>query len=143
MAMMPECFSKAFSCFHRVTLKQAKRKGTELHLFNPLVIKLTKEGGMNTKLRAEAARGLLLWQEHFQMKSSMMTTNIASRIFRLSVTKNLYSALDYFVLKVKRDLYGLCNPVTKFNYDIGVIIDEETDVSRMDEALAADFQFGK
>ncbi len=85
----------------------------------------------------------MLWQEHFQMKSSMMTTNIASRIFRLSVTKNLYSALDYFVLKVKRDLYGLCNPVTKFNYDIGVIIDEETDVSRMDEALAADFQFGK
>lgn len=72
-----------------MTPKLAKRKGTELHLFNPLVIKLTMEGGMNTKLRAEAARGLLLWQEHFQMKSSMMTTNIVSRIFRLSVTKKL------------------------------------------------------
>lgn len=79
---------KGFFIFS-LTPKLAKRKGTELHLFNPLVIKLTMEGGMNTKLRAEAARGLLLWQEHFQMKSSMMTTNIVSRIFRLSVTKKL------------------------------------------------------
>lgn len=91
---------------------------------------------MNTKLRAEAARGLLLWQGHFQMKSSMMTTNIASRIFRLSVTKKLIQRIRLLVLKVKRDLYGLCNPVMKFNYGIGVIINGETEVSRMDEALS-------
>ena len=36
----PESFSKAFSRFHGATPKQAKRKGTKLHLFNPLVIKI-------------------------------------------------------------------------------------------------------
>lgn len=36
-------------------------------------------------------------------------------------------------------MYGLCNPVAKFNYDIDVITDEITDVSRMDEAVSGGF----
>ena len=41
----PESFSKAFSRFHGTTPRQAKRKGTKIRLFNPLVIKIILEGG--------------------------------------------------------------------------------------------------
>lgn len=49
----PESFSKAFSRFHGSTPRQAKQKGTELHLFNPLVIKITLEGGSIMDYRME------------------------------------------------------------------------------------------
>ncbi|MDE7257631.1 MAG: AraC family transcriptional regulator, partial [Lachnospiraceae bacterium] len=49
----PESFSKAFSRFHGSTPKQAKQKGTKLHLFNPLVIKIILEGGSIMDYRIE------------------------------------------------------------------------------------------
>ncbi|MDE5679915.1 MAG: AraC family transcriptional regulator, partial [Lachnospiraceae bacterium] len=49
----PESFSKAFSQFHGATPRQAKQKGTKLHLFNPLVIKMILEGGSVMDYRIE------------------------------------------------------------------------------------------
>lgn len=49
----PESFSKAFSRFHGSTPRQAKQKGAKLHLFNPLVIKITLEGGSIMDYRME------------------------------------------------------------------------------------------
>ena len=49
----PESFSKAFSKFHGSTPKQAKRKGSKLHLFNPLAIKIIVEGGSVMDYRIE------------------------------------------------------------------------------------------
>lgn len=53
----PESFSKAFSRFHGSTPKQAKRKGAKLHLFNPLAIKITVEGGSIMDYRIEHKEG--------------------------------------------------------------------------------------
>lgn len=53
----PESFSKAFSRFHGVSPRQAKRKGTELHLFNPLVIKIIMEGGSIMNYRIDSWDG--------------------------------------------------------------------------------------
>ncbi len=49
----PENFSKAFSRFHGSTPKQAKKPGAKLRLFNPLVIKITMEGGSIMDYRME------------------------------------------------------------------------------------------
>lgn len=49
----PESFSKAFSRFHGSSPKQAKQNGARLHLFNPLVIKITLEGGSIMEYRME------------------------------------------------------------------------------------------
>ena len=42
-----------FSRFHGASPRQAKRKGTKLHLFNPLVIKIILEGGSVMDYRIE------------------------------------------------------------------------------------------
>ena len=49
----PESFSKAFTRFHGVSPKMARIKGTQLRLFNPLVIKITLEGGLVMDYRME------------------------------------------------------------------------------------------
>lgn len=40
----------------------------------------------------------------------------------------------------KRDLYGLCSPVTDsethFNYGIGILIDEDTDTEKLEQMLS-------
>ncbi len=52
----PESFSKAFLRFHGSTPKQAQKKGAKLHLFNPLVIKITVKGGSIMDYRMEHSR---------------------------------------------------------------------------------------
>ena len=41
----PESFTKAFTRFHGVAPRYAKRQGVQLSLFNPLAIKISMEGG--------------------------------------------------------------------------------------------------
>ena len=53
--------------------------------------------------------------------------------------KNLIEPMKSLRAKGKRDLYGLCSPVkdseTHFSYGIGVIVDEDTDISKLDEFI--------
>lgn len=51
--------------------------------------------------------------------------------------KNLVEAIRSLRAEGKRDLYGLCSPVrdseTHFNYGIGIVIDEDTDVTDLEQ----------
>ncbi|MBP3617215.1 MAG: helix-turn-helix transcriptional regulator, partial [Lachnospiraceae bacterium] len=47
----PESFTKAFTRFHGVAPKFAREESAKLVLFNPLVIKLTVEGGKSMDYR--------------------------------------------------------------------------------------------
>lgn len=118
----PESFSKAFSRFHGSTPKQAKRKGTKLHLFNPLVIKIILEGG------------------------SIMDHSI-SDFWAECYEKNLVEPMKLLRAEGTRDLYGLCSPVkdneTHFNYGIGVAIDEETDTAELERLLKNGYSIWK
>lgn len=51
--------------------------------------------------------------------------------------KNLIEPMKRLRTEGKRDLYGLCSPVkdseTHFNYGIGVLIDEDTDSTKLEQ----------
>lgn len=51
--------------------------------------------------------------------------------------KNLIEPMKRLRTEGKRDLYGLCSPVkdseTHFNYGIGILIDEETDSTKLEQ----------
>ena len=142
----PESFSKAFSRFHGVTPKQAKHKGTELHLFNPLVIKITMEGGSIMNYRMESSAG----QKFIAMVRAFPNEIINDEedhsipdFWGECYEKNLIEPLKALRPEGKRDLYGLCSPTVKnethFNYGIGVIVDEETDISKWDDILKSGY----
>ena len=142
----PESFSKAFSRFHGVTPKQAKHKGTELHLFNPLVIKIIMEGGSIMNYRMECSAG----QKFIAMVRAFPNEIINDEedhsipdFWGECYEKNLIEPLKALRPEGKRDLYGLCSPTVKnethFNYGIGVIADEETDISKWDDILKSGY----
>lgn len=139
----PESFSKAFSRFHGVSPRQAKHKGTELHLFNPLVIKIIVEGGSIMNYRIDNWKG-----KKFIAVVKAFPNEIINDESDHSVPdfwadcygKNLIEPLKQLRPEGKRDLYGLCSPAKKdethFNYGIGVVLDDETDTSKLDGLLA-------
>ena len=138
----PESFSKAFSRFHGVTPKQAKHKGTELHLFNPLVIKITMEGGsiMNYRMESRAGQKFIAMVRAFPNEIiNDEKDHSISDFWGECYEKNLIEPLRALRPGGKKDLYGLCSPTveneTHFNYGIGVIVDEETDISKWDDIL--------
>ncbi len=138
----PESFSKAFTRFHGVTPKQAKRKGTELHLFNPIVIKITMEGGsiMNYRINSRGDQRFIALVRAFPNEIiNDKNDHSISDFWAECYEKNLIKRIRLLRKEGKRDLYGLCSPVAKnethFNYGIGVIIDKETDVSELNEVL--------
>lgn len=136
----PEGFSKAFSKFHGSTPKQAKRKGATLHLFNPLVIKIILEGGNVMDYRMEHREG-----EQFIALVKAFPNEIAnddndhsiSDFWEECAEKNLIEPMKLLRAEGKRDLYGMCSPVkeneTHFNYGIGVMIDEDTDMLKLEQ----------
>lgn len=139
----PESFSKAFSRFHGVSPRQARCKGTELHLFNPLVIKITMEGGsiMNYRIDSLGSQKFVALVRPFPNQIANDDNDHSIPDFWAECwEKNLLGCLQQLRLEGKRDLYGLCSPTvgseTHFNYGIGVIIDEETDTSKLDDILA-------
>lgn len=138
----PESFSKAFSRFHGVTPRQAKRKGAQLHLFGPLAIKITMEGGsvMNYKIERRESQRFIAWVRAFPNEIINDDSNQSIPDFWTECrAKNLIDRITSLRPGGRRDLYGLCSPAkeneTHFNYGIGVIIDGETDVSHLDEIL--------
>ena len=135
----PESFSKAFSRFHGSTPKQAKQKGTKLHLFNPLVIKIILEGGSIMDYRIEN-RG----RQRFIALVKAFSNEIINDDNDHSIPdfwtecwdKDLIDPMKLIRKEGKRDLYGLCSPAkdseTHFNYGIGVMIDDDTDMEKVE-----------
>ena len=139
----PESFSKAFSRFHGCTPKQAKIKGTMLRMFNPLVIKISMEGGtvMDYKVvMQEKQRFIALVRPFPNAIINDEADHSISDFWGECHEKGLVEPLRQLRPEGKRDLYGLCSPKTDendcFSYGIGVIIDAETDVSRLNELIA-------
>lgn len=139
----PESFSKAFSRFHGVSPRQAKRKGTELHLFNPLVIKIIVKGGsvMNYRIDRWSGKKFIAMVRAFPNEIINDDNDHSIPDFWEEChKKNLLNPLLSLRPEGKKDLYGLCSPAVKnethFNYGIGVIVDEETNTSDLDKLLA-------
>jgi len=138
----PESFSKAFSRFHGCTPKQARTPGTPLRMFNPLSIKITLEGGSIMDYRIVKQEG-----QRFLALIRAFPNEIINDEFDHSIPdfwgechqNQLVEPLRKLRPTGKRDLYGLCSPKKDgnncFSYGIGVIIDDDTDVSTLKELL--------
>lgn len=138
----PESFSKAFSRFHGSTPKQAKRKGTKLHLFNPLVIKIIIEGGSILDYRIEHRE-----RQQFIALVKAFPNEIINDDNDHSIPdfwtecfeRNLIEPMKLLRAEGKRDLYGLCSPVkdneSHFNYGIGIMVDENTDIVKLERFI--------
>lgn len=138
----PESFSKAFSRFHGSTPKQAKQKGTKLHLFNPLLIKIIVEGGSIMDYRIEHKEG----QEFIALVKAFPNEIINDDnnhsipdFWAECYEKDLIEPMKLLRVKGKRDLYGLCSPVKDgddhFSYGIGIMLDENTETSKLEHFL--------
>lgn len=129
----PESFTKAFTRFHGVSPKLAKKQGTKLCLFNPLVIKISMEGGkcMDYRMEEREMQSFLCCRNAFSNESMNEEGNHQIPDFWDEChRKKLLEPLYQLRPQGKRDLYGLCSPTIKgnntFDYGIGVILDEET-----------------
>lgn len=138
----PESFSKAFSRFHGSTPKQAKKPGAKLHLFNPLVIKITMEGGniMDYRMEHREPQQFLAMVRAFS--NEIINDDNDHRIpdfWTECYDKNLVEPMKQLRKEGKRDIYGLCSPAkeneTHFDYGIGVIIDEDTNSAGVKKLL--------
>lgn len=142
----PESFSKAFSRFHGVTPKQAKAKGTQIRLFNPLIIKIILKGGNIMDYRIERKD-----KQRFIAKVRAFRNEIINDDMDHSIPdfwtechkRNSVEKIRNLRPEGKKDLYGLCSPAIKdsstFNYGIGVLVDNETDMSKLDTLLQEGF----
>lgn len=138
----PESFSKAFSRFHGSTPKQAKKPGAKLHLFNPLVIKITMEGGsiMDYRMEHREPQQFLAMVRAFSNEIINDDNDHSIPDFWTECyDKNLVDPMKQLRKEGKRDIYGLCSPAkeneTHFDYGIGVIIDEDTDSAGVKKLL--------
>lgn len=138
----PESFSKAFLRFHGSTPKQAQKKGAKLHLFNPLVIKITVKGGsiMDYRMEHSKAKKYLVVQKAF-LNETLLDDNGQSipDFWADCHQKNLIEPMKALRPEKKGDLYGMCGPVreneTHFYYGIGILVDADTDADKLEEFL--------
>ena len=136
----PESFSKAFSRFHGSTPKQVKRKGAKLHLFNPLVIKIILEGGsiMDYRMEHRGHQQFIAMVKAFPNEIINDDNDHSIPDFWAECSeKNLIEPMRLLRKEGKRDLYGLCSPLkddeTHFSYGIGVMLDDDTDISKLEQ----------
>ncbi|MDO5292366.1 MAG: AraC family transcriptional regulator [bacterium] len=129
----PESFTKAFTRFHGVAPKYAKQRGTELCLFNPLVIKISMEGGKSMDYRIEEAEKLvfLALVRAFRNESINEQGNREIPDFWTECHKNnLVEPLRELRPEGKKDLFGLGTPTkngeSTFDYGIGIKLDQDT-----------------
>lgn len=146
----PESFSKAFSRFHGSTPRQAKQKGTKLHLFNPLVIKIILEGGsiMDYRIEHKESQQFVALVKPFSNEIINDDSDHSIPDFWTECyEKNLIEPMKMLREEGKRDLYGLCSPVkdseTHFNYGIGIIVDEDTDTTKLDSLIQKGYAMWK
>lgn len=140
----PESFTKAFTRFHGIAPKFAREESAKLVLFNPIVIKLTVEGGKSMDYRIVQTKE----QKFIALVRSFRNEIINDEenhdipdFWGECHDKNLVEPIRNLRPEGKRDLYGLCSPTQEgentFGYGIGVLIDEETmdfDANEMEKA---------
>lgn len=139
----PESFTKAFTRFHGVSPKAAKIQGTKLSMFNPLIIKISMEGGKCMDYRMEIQEG----QKFICIKKAFSNEIINEEenheipdFWGECFKKDLIEPLRKLRPSGKKDLYGLCAPTisgkSTFDYGIGVLMDSDTisfDLNKMEE----------
>lgn len=140
----PESFTKAFTRFHGIAPKFAREESAKLLLFNPLVIKITVEGGksMDYRIVQTKEQKFIAVVRSFQNEIINDEENHDIPDFWGECNdKKLIGPICNLRPEGKRDLYGLCSPTKKgvdtFEYGIGVLIDEDTsefDFSEMQKA---------
>ena len=145
----PESFSKAFSRFHNITPSQAKKRGAQLFMYNPLVIKIIIEGGnmMDYRIEKVGKQKFIAKVREFDNGSGDAVDKNGHSIPEFwKETQELGSVELIWNLRPegKRDLYGLCSPVRKdsseFNYGIGVKIDSDTKADNLESLLEEGFR---
>lgn len=139
-----ESFTKAFVRFHGIAPKFAREESAKLVLFNPLVIKITVEGGKSMNYRIVQTE-----QQKFIAMVRCFSNEIINDDENHDIPdfwgecheKNLVEPLRKLRPNGRKDLYGLCSPTKvgedTFEYGIGVLIDEETadfDADEMEKA---------
>ena len=140
----PESFTKAFTRFHGVAPRFAREQSAKLVLFNPLVIKLTVEGGksMDYRIVKTQQQTFIAMARDFSNEIIHDETNHDIPDFWGECQEKQYiaSLLDLRPAG-KRDLYGLCTPTKAgeetFAYGIGVPVDADTapfDPAEMEKA---------
>ncbi len=129
----PESFTKAFTRFHGVAPKYAREGSAKLALFNPIVLKLTVEGGKSMDYRIVQTK-----QQKFLAISRDFPNEIINDEANHDIPdfwgacqdKNLIDPMLDLRPAGKRDLYGLCTPTKEgedtFAYGIGVLVDADT-----------------
>lgn len=131
----PESFTKAFTRFHGIAPRFAREGAAKLVLFNPLVIKLTVEGGksMDYKIVQTKDQKFIALVRTFRNEIINDDDNHEIPDFWGEVNANQMLGPIWMLREDgKRDLYGLCTPThaedTKgsFDYGIGIIVDEDT-----------------
>ncbi len=142
----PESFTKAFTRFHGVAPKFAREESAKLVLFNPLVIKLTLEGGKSMDYRITQTK-----EQKFIALARSFSNEIINDEENHDIPnfwdecneKNLLGPIYNLRPEGKRDLYGLCIPTKEgadtFEYGIGILIDEETADFDLEELEKAGF----
>ncbi len=127
----PESFTKAFTRFHGVSPKQARKQGTKLCLFNPLKIRISMEGGksMDYRMEVKEAQRFICVAQSFSNEIINEEGNHEIPDFWDECHKsNRVETLRQLRPDGKKDLYGLCSPTQEemFDYGIGVLVDDET-----------------
>ena len=140
----PESFTKAFTRFHGIAPKFAREGSAKLVLFNPLVIKLTVEGGksMDYKIVQTKDQKFIAVVRSFRNEIINDEDNHEIPDFWDECgAKKMFDRICGLRPDGKRDLYGLCTPTKEdegtFDYGIGVLVDEETtafDAAEMEKA---------
>ncbi|MBQ1433776.1 MAG: AraC family transcriptional regulator [Ruminococcus sp.] len=129
----PEGFTKAFTRFHGIAPKFARDGAAKLKLFNPLVIKISVEGGktMDYKIVQTKAQKFIALVRSFKNEIINDDENHEIPDFWAECNeKQMLGPLYMLRPDGKRDLYGLCTPTYEgsetFEYGIGIIADEDT-----------------
>ena len=129
----PESFTKAFTRFHGISPKSAREESSKLKLFNPLVIKLTVEGGISMDYRivqTKEKKFIALVREFSNGIINDEANHDVADFWGEVNGKQMLSPIWMLREDGKRDLYGLCSPTTEgkdtFEYGIGIIIDDDT-----------------
>ena len=138
-----ESFTKAFTRYHGVAPKYARKAGTKLVLFNPLVIKITVEGGKNMDYRIVQTKEQKFIALVRKFRNEIINDEANHEIpdfWGECHEKKLLDPIRKLRPEGKRDLYGLCSPAKEeqeyFSYGIGILVDAETqnfNVQEMEE----------
>lgn len=140
----PESFTKAFTRFHGVAPRFAREESARLTLFNPLLIKVSVEGGKSMDYRIVQTKELKFIACVREFSNTIINDDENHDIpdfWGECHDKNLLEPIRNLRPEGQRNLYGLCSPAKEeegfFEYGIGVLVDENTadfDQAAMEQA---------